>query len=202
MAADIASFPIMKNQTSDIPKEIHQTWISDDFTEQPCVERCYRSVSEMNPGWERRFYDDAAMEAAIASPGPLAAENFRKLPGGVEKADAFRCSILHQRGGIYCDIDIEAMRPFDELLDRARREGILTDETEVLLTTDHPIHREKIFGGRTLLMNHFMVARPGARRRHRWAARRDRNRRGRFHGSLAETGAGRGTLGPISGKHV
>lgn len=145
------------------PREIHQTWKTSRPAMEPHLRHCVDSMESVNSGWEHRYYDDDDMTEAMKDMSLIATENFNSLTKGVEKADVFRCAILHQRGGVYCDVDIEAIRPLDELLEKARDEGIMDDDTEILLTYDHPLHRDMLYGGREILMNHFMIARPGAR---------------------------------------
>jgi hypothetical protein len=37
---------------------------------------------------------------------------------------------------------------------------LVTDDTQLILTTDHPIHQQRLYQGRTLFMNDFMIAKP------------------------------------------
>lgn len=154
---------MMNNEIPQIPREIHQTWRGGRMEMEPCLRRCVESMESVNPGWDHRYYDDDGMRDAITDMPLISIDNFNRLTKGVEKADVFRCAILYQRGGVYCDVDIEAIRPLDELLLRARAEGLLGDDTEILMTYDHPLHRDRFYGGRETIMNHFMIARPGAR---------------------------------------
>lgn len=148
-----------------VPKIIHQTW-KDRHLPAP-VDHCVDTVKSLNPDWQWDLYTDPEMDAVMYAlehaPGeflrPTLAE-FRGIPTGIEKSDVFRCALLYLHGGIYCDVDIEAIRPFTDLIAAAVHSGLF-EEAEVLLTTDHPLHCGRLYG-REVFMNHFMIARPGA----------------------------------------
>jgi FkbM family methyltransferase len=148
-----------------IPKIVHQTWRNLELPKY--VDKCVDSIRKINPNWRHCFYTDSDMEVVIEelsnAPGTFdrpTPEEFRSIPAGIEKSDVFRNAVLYLRGGIYCDIDIEAVQSFDSLLNAAELLG-LPEYTEVLLTLDHPIHCHRIYG-RDVLMNHFMIASPKA----------------------------------------
>jgi hypothetical protein len=150
-----------------IPRKIHQTWKTKELP--LFIDRCVASVAAVNPGWSMQLHTDEDLERFIAplveisgNRNMITLEEFRKIPTGVEKSDVFRFAVLYLEGGLYCDLDIEAIRPFDDLLEKAWELGLLKEDTEVLLTTDHPIHCRHLYR-RDVYMNHFMIARPGAR---------------------------------------
>jgi mannosyltransferase OCH1-like enzyme len=83
---------------------------------------------------------------------------YLSYPSGILRADIWRVLVLYKYGGVYADIDVECLKPIDELLAR-----IGHDDWEILLTTDHPVHNRVHFGGTKMWMNDFMVAKPGSR---------------------------------------
>lgn len=141
------------------PRIIHQTWKTSDLPDFPA--RCVSTMKAMHPGWEHRFYEDADMEAVIADCDMISVEDFRKIPTGIEKADVFRCAVLFRDGGVYCDVDMEAVRPMEEMFELAVWDGFVNGGEEMLMTTDHPIHCERLYG-HDVVMNNFMVAMPEA----------------------------------------
>ncbi len=135
-----------------VPKIIHQTW--RDKAPHPALRACIASFHFMNPGWEVRYYtdEDCMLWLDIHAPGLKAA--YMAFPEGIHRADLFRIIVLYYEGGVYADIDVECVRPLDELLSH------LDMEKSVFLTRDHPIHERIHFKGRAMFMNDFMMARP------------------------------------------
>ncbi len=147
------------NATISFPRSIHQTWKTRELPS--FIERCVSTVKGKNPDWNHRLYEDEEMEEVIRECGEISVDDFRRIPTGIEKADVFRCAVLFCRGGAYCDVDMESIRPLDELIADAVAGGHLTEAEEIIMTTDHPIHCERLFGY-DVFMNNFLLAKPGA----------------------------------------
>lgn len=127
------------------------------------LKMCMDSMRRLNPDWEHRFSTDADWPSALTGHEIFDWESLQRFPTGIQKADVFRCISLYEEGGIYSDIDMLALRPLDSLLSAAIESGLVSEDTELILTTDHPVHCHAIYGDTEILMNHFMVARPKAR---------------------------------------
>lgn len=94
-----------------IPKVIHYCWLSDDPV-PPRLQACIDSWRRVMPDYEIRLW------------------NFHRFPRGKSRwvdeafdskkyafaADYIRAYALFHEGGIYFDSDVEAVRPFDSLL--------------------------------------------------------------------------------------
>lgn len=104
---------------SKFPAYIWQTWkvtpasgeFNDDFR------RFEASWSEMHPTFVHEVITDAVAVQLIRhlyASVPEVVEAYTSLPAAVLKADFFRYLILLARGGIYSDIDTEALRPATE----------------------------------------------------------------------------------------
>jgi len=145
----------------NIPKVIHQTWKTHEMP--PTISRCVESIREKNLDWSYILHTDADWEIIVKAQSSLSWEEFCRYPTGIQKADIFRCIALYEQGGVYADIDTLGLRPLNSLIDSAVESGLIDDETEMILTTDHPIHSELIWGGGEVLMNNFMIAKPRAR---------------------------------------
>lgn len=113
------------------------------------------SFQFMNPGWEWRFYTDEDCLRWVADRCPRLLRAYQGYKTGIHRADFFRILLLYYEGGVYADIDMECLRPLDELLSR------LPAGKSVYLPRDHPIHERIHFGGRAMWMNDFMIAAPG-----------------------------------------
>lgn len=154
------SCPRSSNWTMKIPRTIHQTWKSRELIAP--LERCVRTIREVNPLWDHRFYTDDDWEPLVAKSRFISSEQFDRFPAGIQRADIFRCLALLEHGGVYSDVDVVAFRPLDSLIDSAKESGLVSPDTEVILTTDHPIHGKALYHGNEVIMNNFMMAIPNA----------------------------------------
>ena len=100
-----------------IPKIIHQTWKSKDLPSH--LRRFQESWCHHHPGWEYRFWDDAANEALIAEYYPAFLDYVCRATPTILRVDLVRMAYLHRHGGVYADLDYEVLRPLDDLLDTA-----------------------------------------------------------------------------------
>ena len=97
-----------------IPKKIHFCWFSGE-PYPDSVQRCLDSWNRHLPGFELIKWD-AAKAHATGIPWVQEALEQKKWAFA---ADAVRLYALHTEGGIYFDTDVEVLRPFDSLLERA-----------------------------------------------------------------------------------
>lgn len=144
-----------------IRKILHQTWPTQEMPR--AIAGCVQSMILNNPGWRHCFYTDADWPRVLARNSIIDPETFLRFPTGIQKADLFRCIALYEEGGVYADADILAIRSLDDLLHAAIEAGLVAEDTEMILTTDHPVHGRLYYHDRQVIMNNFMVAVPGAR---------------------------------------
>ena len=98
-----------------IPRIIHQTWKSDRL---PPLFRIYQETwRRRHPGWEYRFYDDAACRRIVESHFPDLLALYDGCPHPVQRADIFRYLIVAREGGLYADMDMECLRNLEALLE-------------------------------------------------------------------------------------
>jgi len=97
-----------------IPKIIHQTWRSTELPER--FRPLQASWRRLHPDWEYRFYDDRACRDHVATHFPELLDLYDGCPHPVQRADIFRYLVVAKFGGVYADIDVEALRPHDPLL--------------------------------------------------------------------------------------
>jgi mannosyltransferase OCH1-like enzyme len=101
-----------------IPRIIHQTAPSFDAL-APDLKANIERLRALNPGWEYRFYDDAAVKDYLTrSLGPQLTETWRRIHPvyGVVLADLFRYVVILVAGGVYLDVKSYATRPLDEII--------------------------------------------------------------------------------------
>ena len=101
-----------------IPKIIHQTYHSLNFS--PEIQESVDSLKSLNPEWEYRFYDDAAIEDFIGKNYyPEILGFYKKINPyyGAARADFFRYLLIYKVGGIYLDIKSSASLVLDEVVE-------------------------------------------------------------------------------------
>lgn len=109
-----------------IPRIIHQTYRSADVPS--ALRPGIAQLRAMNPGWDYRFYDDAAVEDFIRSEyKPEFYEAYCRINPvyGPARADFFRYLMIYRQGGVYLDLKSTTTRPLDTSL-RADDEYVLT----------------------------------------------------------------------------
>lgn len=137
-----------------VPKLVHQTW--KDHNPPAALRPCVESFSFLNPGWTVRYYTDEDCLKWVDEVCPQLKGAYLGFPKGIHRADLFRILVLYYEGGVYADLDVECIRPLDELLAR------LDPTKTTFLTRDHPVHEHIHFKRRPMFMNDFMIAQPGA----------------------------------------
>jgi hypothetical protein len=135
-----------------IPKTLHFTWKNEAL---PRVMRGYfEKWRALHGGWEIRLWTDATMREFVAEAYPQLLPTYDGYPKMIQRADAFRYMVLDRLGGIYSDLDVEPLRPVDELA--ALPDGFLGVEPLEHIGSDR-IHAGLPF----LCSNAFMGSRPG-----------------------------------------
>mgnify|MGYP001214340874 CR=1 FL=1 len=100
-----------------IPRIIHQTYRNADVPE--ALRPGIAELRAMNPDWDYRFYDDAAVADFIR--GEFPPEFYRAYcrinPAyGPARADFFRYLVVYRHGGVYLDLKSTTARPLNETL--------------------------------------------------------------------------------------
>lgn len=94
-----------------IPRVIHQLW------KEPTIPSRWReavaSVKRLHKGWEYRLWTDAEMYEHVESRHPELYPVFMGMNRHIMRVDVFRYVLMHDIGGLYCDLDYEFVRPFD-----------------------------------------------------------------------------------------
>lgn len=123
---------------SAIPKIIHLLWKTSTF---PRFSEAYtRSWLEHHRGWRVIRWTDDTMLAFVREHFPRDEPMWHSFPTGVFRADTFRYMVLRVVGGVYVDLDMEALRPVDPLLEG--HTCLLGQEpaAHALLLVDKPRH--------------------------------------------------------------
>jgi hypothetical protein len=96
-------------------KKIHQSYKSaDDFG--PFKKEWINSWEEKNPGYERVFWSDADTETFVKEEFPDFYDVWEDYDVSIKKWDSARYLILKRIGGVYADMDIACLKPFESLV--------------------------------------------------------------------------------------
>jgi mannosyltransferase OCH1-like enzyme len=97
-----------------IPRIIHQTWKTPDLPDK--WQPLQQSWKEKHPTWEYRFTTDADNRHFFEQNYPGFLPVYDAYPLDINRAEAYRYFAMYHYGGVYVDMDFEALRPIDELL--------------------------------------------------------------------------------------
>jgi len=100
-----------------IPKIIHQLWKDDVIPERYAF--LVESWRRLHPDWQYRLWTDVDLRALVASDFPDFLEFFDGFSHPICRADAGRYLILKKFGGLYADLDMEALRSMTPMLEDA-----------------------------------------------------------------------------------
>lgn len=130
-----------------IPRVIHQTW--RDADPPAPLAALARTWRRLHPDWQWRLWTDADNRAFVAEHHPDFLAFYDAYPHPIQRVDAVRYLILQRLGGVFVDLDFEAVRPIDELLTSACVFGREPQENCVARGRD------------LIVSNAFMAAAPG-----------------------------------------
>jgi hypothetical protein len=105
-AAGLHRIKALRGRSRSIPRIIHSIWIGDEPLSDEHA-RFGETWRELHPEWEYKLWTEQDVPAVPA------AERARNV---AERADVLRYEILRRHGGVYVDVDVECLRPLDDLL--------------------------------------------------------------------------------------
>lgn len=130
-----------------IPRVIHQTWRDVDLPAP--FARLAETWRAHHPGWQWRLWTDADNRAFVTERFPDMLALYDGYPHPIQRVDMVRYLILHTHGGLFVDLDFEALRPLDPHL-----AGDCVFGAE-------PAENCAAHGMAEIVSNAFMAARPG-----------------------------------------
>ena len=97
-----------------IPHIFHQSWKNKEIPERnkEWVESC----KQMQPKWDNLLWTDDDNRQLISREYPWLLYTFDRLRGSIFRADFVRYAYMHHFGGVYADLDVECLKPADELV--------------------------------------------------------------------------------------
>jgi mannosyltransferase OCH1-like enzyme len=139
---------------TQFPRKIWQTWKVDPlgFDERDLT--CARTWTSKNPGHRYEVLTDSNDLYYVETHfGPAGlnrrdiVDTYRSLTAKIVKADLLRYLVMYVEGGVYADIDVEALKPIDRFIPDRYNErdvdmviGIEVDQPEL---NNHPILGKK-----------------------------------------------------------
>jgi mannosyltransferase OCH1-like enzyme len=94
-----------------IPRIVHQLWKDENV---PARWRdAVASVKRYHKGWEYRLWTDPLIDDYVRTKHPRFYPVFAGMNRNIMRIDAFRYVLMHDIGGLYCDLDYEFVRPYD-----------------------------------------------------------------------------------------
>ncbi|KAL4870314.1 hypothetical protein BDV12DRAFT_195462 [Aspergillus spectabilis] len=113
-AYSILNRPISHDKTT-IPKIIHQTWFPAGSNMSSSAKSWVATVKKFHPDWEYVLWDDGSNEKLVREYFPWFLETYKSLPKEINRADMARNFYMFLFGGMYADVDTEALRPVETL---------------------------------------------------------------------------------------
>jgi len=96
-----------------IPKLIMQTWKTDKVPDH--WKQSQESIKSLMPGWKYVLMTDKDNRDFVVKHFPSFIECYDNFEHPIQRADAIRYMWLYIHGGLYMDLDIQLVKPVDEL---------------------------------------------------------------------------------------
>lgn len=149
-----SSSSLFARRTEHFPRKVWQTWKVDAFGFEEKDSKVARTWTAKNPGHRYEVLTDQNDLAYVETHfGPEGFNRldivymYRELRLPIIKADMLRYLVMYVEGGVYTDIDVEALRPVSKFIPERYDErdidmvvGIEIDQPEF---RDHPILGQK-----------------------------------------------------------
>ncbi|PWY87450.1 TPT-domain-containing protein [Aspergillus heteromorphus CBS 117.55] len=113
-ARDLLARPLSDDITT-IPKIIHQTWFPAGSNMSENAQAWVQTMREQNPDWEYVLWDDETNRMLVEQYFPWFLTDYLRLPKEIHRADVVRNLYMYRFGGMYADVDTEALRPVEGL---------------------------------------------------------------------------------------
>jgi len=98
----------------EIPKIIFQTWKTYDIPDN--WKYAQKTVKEKNKDWKYVLLSDEDNLSIVKKHFPDFLPYYVDFKYNIQRADAIRYMILYLYGGVYLDLDYQALKPFDKIV--------------------------------------------------------------------------------------
>jgi hypothetical protein len=100
-----------------IPKRIIQVWKTWTKSTPEMFREYRKTIKKHMPDYEYMFFKDEQIDDFFKKYYPKYYDTYLRLPLNIQKMDYFRYLAVYHYGGIYLDMDVNVLKPFDEILD-------------------------------------------------------------------------------------
>jgi mannosyltransferase OCH1-like enzyme len=97
---------------------IHQIWYQGEDKIPEKYKKYRKSIKDLHPNTTIITWDEKSITDLISTFYPDYYHWFNSLPLMIQKIDVAKCLILYIWGGVYVDMDIEAIKPLNELYEK------------------------------------------------------------------------------------
>lgn len=109
-----SAFPPAANAADAVPRVLHVSWATQAL---PKFAQTYlKTWQTHHPTWRVARWTDLTMRDFVLSRFPTRLAAYDAFPTAVNRADVFRYMVLFEIGGVYVDLDVEALRSIEPLL--------------------------------------------------------------------------------------
>ncbi|KAF7168950.1 hypothetical protein CNMCM6106_003972 [Aspergillus hiratsukae] len=113
-ARSLLARPVSKDPVT-IPKIIHQTWFPAGSNMSERAQAWVQTMRKQNPDWEWVLWDDETNNMLVQTYFPWFWDIYAGLPQEILRADIARNLYMYLFGGMYADVDTEALIPVEPL---------------------------------------------------------------------------------------
>ncbi|KAJ3120092.1 hypothetical protein HK098_004891, partial [Nowakowskiella sp. JEL0407] len=89
------------------------SWKTDELPER--FEKWSEGWKRIHPDHTYLFWTDKTNRELVEAEFPWFLETYDKLPKNIHRADAVRYCYMYKYGGVYADLDVDALKPMNEL---------------------------------------------------------------------------------------
>ena len=107
----------------EFPKIIHQTWKNYDLPEN--FKKWSETWKLYNPNYEYKLWSDEDNLEFISKEFEYFLSKYNSYNHHIKKVDAARYFYMYKHGGIYCDLDFECLKNFNNLLEEYKNYEVI-----------------------------------------------------------------------------
>jgi mannosyltransferase OCH1-like enzyme len=112
----MTAIPQVAAEPAGIPRILHQIYFGGESAAPPSYRKWAETWRANHPEWDHQFWDAQRCRALVAEHYAWFLPVYDAYKHRIQRCDAIRYFILHRFGGMYVDMDVESLRPIDDLI--------------------------------------------------------------------------------------